>query len=343
MKKYLLPILLFLLFQACSKPYQVENVERAFYYWKSDNWSLSEMEAKVIDTQKVSKLYVKFFEVEHNDLMGNIPVSKNNLSFYSDKKFSIVPCVYIRNEVFLESKKEELDLLADNIVFLINKKKEENLKRAKAVDEIQMDCDWTINSKDNYFYFLKKVKEIYKKKVSCTLRLYPYKYPDKMGIPPVDKAMLMCYNLINPLDNKNKNSILDVNELGLYLNRQREYPLHLDIALPIYSWMQLFQNNVFTKVIYNDFDKIEPFLKPIKPLWFEVTKDITLSNVYLRVGDKIKYDKITAKQLDKAITIIKKNVILDKEITVALFHLDDEQINYFSHEEMATLYTLFNQ
>ncbi len=343
MKKILLTILFVLLFQACSKPNKVENVERAFYYWKSDNWNLSEMEDKVIDTQKVSKLYVKFFEVEHNNLMGNIPISKNNLSFYSDKKFTVVPCVYIRNEVFLESKKEALDLLADNVAFLINKKKEDNLDRLKEVDEIQMDCDWTINSKENYFYFLKKLKEIYKKKVSCTLRLYPYKYPDKMGIPPVDKVMLMCYNLINPLDNKDKNSILDINELGLYLNKQREYPVHLDIALPIYSWMQLYQNNQFTKVIYNDFDKIEPFLKPIKPLWFEVTKDITLPNLYLRVGDKVKYDKITSNQLNKAINIIKKKVILERQITVSLFHLDAEQTKYFSHEEISTLYSSFSK
>ncbi len=341
MKKYLFFLLLILLFQACSKPYQVENVERAFYYWKSDNGNLSEMEEKTIDTQQVSKLYVKFFEVEHNDLMGNIPISKNNLSIYSKEKYSIVPCVYIRNEVFLESKKEELDLLADNIVFLINKKKEDNLNDIKAFDEIQMDCDWTINSKDNYFYFLKKLKEIYKKKVSCTLRLYPYKYPDKMGIPPVDKAMLMCYNLINPLDNKGKNSILDNNELGLYLNRQRDYPLHLDIALPVYSWMQLFQNNEFTKVIYTDFDKIKTVLKPIKPLWYEVTQDIVVSNVYLRIGDKIKYDNVTANQVDKAIEIIKKNVILEDSITISLFHLDDQQLKNYSHEEITNFFTLF--
>ncbi len=343
MKKSLLLILFILVFQSCSKSNKVENVEHAFYYWKSDNWRLSENEKKIIDSQNVSKLYVKFFEVEHNDLMGNIPVSKNNLSIYSKENYSIIPCVYIRNEVFLKSKKEELDILADNIIFLINKKKEEHLRDVEEINEIQMDCDWTLKSKENYFYFLTKLKQIYKKKISCTLRLYPYKYPEKMGIPPVDKATLMCYNLINPLEDKSKNSILDTNELSKYLNKNRKYPLHLDIALPVYSWMQLFQNNEFTKVIYTDFEKIKPILKPVKPLWFEVTKDITIADVYLRIGDKIKYDEITAKEIKKAIEIIKKNVNFDKQTTISLFHLDEEQLKQYSNEEISSFYSLFTE
>ena len=74
-----------------------------------------------------------------------------------------------------------------------------NSKNKISCQEIQIDCDWTKSTKDKYFYLLKKIKELSKKEISCTLRLYPYKYPEIMGVPPVDKAMLMCYNLIKPL------------------------------------------------------------------------------------------------------------------------------------------------
>ncbi|MEM0544143.1 hypothetical protein WFZ85_16275, partial [Flavobacterium sp. j3] len=95
-------------------------------------------------------------------------------------------------------------------------------------------------------YFLKKLKEISKKEISCTLRLYPYKYPDKMGVPPVDKVMIMCYNLINPLENENKNSILDLAELESYLISVPKYHKHIVIAFPIYSWMQVYLNKRFS-------------------------------------------------------------------------------------------------
>ena len=116
-------------------------------------------------------------------------------------------------------------------------------------NEIQIDCDWTKYSKEKYFYLLKKIKELSDKKLSCTLRLYPYKYPDIMGVPPVDKATLMCYNLIKPLSQQNKNSILDIEELKKYLNEKKSSPLHLDIVLPTFYWTQLYQNNQFVQLL----------------------------------------------------------------------------------------------
>lgn len=103
--------------------------------------------------------------------------------------------------------------------------------------EIQIDCDWTLKTKVNYFAFLNALKKISHKTISCTLRLYPFKYPEIMGTPPVDKATLMCYNLTKPLESENKNSILDNNELRSYLKNTEKYPIHLDIALPLFSMM----------------------------------------------------------------------------------------------------------
>lgn len=342
MRLFIAFALLFFTLFSCQKN-KIENVDRGFYYWKSgSNYSALEAEQKVLDKLKITKLYVKFFEVAVDKVLGTIPEAKTSYSIYEDKKFQIIPCVYLRNEVFLQSSPNQLDKLADNVNFLIDKKLKENFRTQKITSEVQMDCDWTLKSKDNYFYFLKKFKQISKRKVSCTLRLYPYKFPNNMGIPPVDLAMLMCYNLISPFDDKSKNSILDTNELEKYLQNAKKYPLHLDIALPVYSWMQVYQNDQFVKVIYNDFETIKAVSKPIKTLWFEVTKDTVASDIYLRVGDKIKYDEISKTQINQAIRLLKNNIIFDKNVTVSLFHLDAKQLKTYTNEDLTQFYTSFS-
>lgn len=343
MKKVLLLGLISCLFFSCKEEHKIANVERAFYYWKSDNWNISQKEDSIREMQKVNKLYVKFFEVDYSDAMGNFPISKTQLYLYKLDSINIVPTVYIKNAVFLKSNQASLDTLADNINFLIAKFYKEKFREAKALTEFQMDCDWTLKSKDNYFYFLKKLKAISQKEISCTLRLYPYKYPDKMGVPPVDKATLMCYNLLNPLQNHTKNSILDIDELESYLDTDKVYPKHLDIALPIYSWMQVYKNEQFSNVIYTDNKVVKKLLKEIKPFWYSVTKDTVINETYLRIGDKVKFEEINAQKVEEAIHLLKKYVKFDKHTTVSLFHLDEQQLSNYTNEELSGFYSTFSK
>ncbi|WP_330442967.1 hypothetical protein [Flavobacterium sp. C4GT6] len=345
MKKLILTAIVILLLLSCSnKP---DYVDQAFYYWKSDEWGLGYGEGKILDTLDVKKLYVKFFEVNHSDVNGNIPISKTSLRYVTgyDNYFdsiNVIPTVYIKNEVVLKSTQEELDTLASNINYLIDLYYKD-MKCGQPLKEFQMDCDWTPNSKNNYFYFLKSLKKVSGKTISCTLRLYPYKYPDIMGIPPVDKVSLMCYNLMDPLKNEDKNTILDVNELSLYLDKKRDYPVHLDIALPVYSWGQWYSGNNFRGVFYVDSESIKEILQPIKPLWYEVTADKYLQGNYLRAGDRVKYEQVRKEDINKAIAIIKERVVLKDTVTISLFHLDKEQLNRFTYEALFHFYTAFSE
>ena len=234
--------------------------------------------------------------------------------------------------------------MADDIVFLIDKRSKEKFAEVKVNDEIQIDCDWTKSTKDKYFYLLKKIKEKSKKQISCTLRLYPYKYPDIMGVPPVDKATLMCYNLVQPLTQKDKNSILDIKELKSYLNKKRSYPVHLDIALPVFSWSQLYQNNYFQELVNISSVELKTFAKEIKPMWFEVEKDTSLDwGSYYRIGDQIKCEEVSTETLQEAIAIIKENVELDKTTTITLFDIDDSTFKKYTDEEISSFYTAFSK
>jgi hypothetical protein len=339
-----LVIMICLYLSSCTQQ-KVENVDRAFYYWKS-NAHLTNKEKAVCDTLGVDKLYIKFFEVNFSPERGNFPESKTNWweGYSNPLPFTeLIPTVYLRNVVFLKSSKEELDILADNINFLITKYASEKFRQGTIIKEYQMDCDWTLKSKDNYFYFLTKLKAIAQKQISCTLRLYPFKYPDKMGVPPVDKATLMCYNLLNPLENPGKNSILDLTELKSYLQDSPSYPLHLDVALPAYSWAQVYHNERFSEVLYTNHQNLKTILKQEKPLWYTVLRDTVINETYLRKGDQLKLEEMTAEKINDAIALLKKNIHFDNNTTVALFHLDEEQLNQFTNAELASFYSDFSK
>jgi len=342
MKHIFLLLAISAVFFSCS--HKAEHVERAFYYWKNNSWYLDHPDTDILKSAQVKKVYLKFFEVEHSKILGNIPTAKSGLRINDSDSLTVVPTVYIRNEVFKKSTHQSLDSLADNVNFLISKyKKDERLNGASFEDEYQIDCDWTLSTKDNYFYFLKKLKQLSGVSISCTLRLYPYKYPDKMGIPPVDKAMLMCYNLINPLDEKSKNSILDIKELTAYLDKSKKYPLHLDVALPVFSWVQVYHNKHFSDILYTNTTNLKRILKAEKPMWYQVQKDTVINDLYLRMGDKIKIEEINATDINEAIDILKKHVNLDKTITVSLFHLDQEQLSHYKNEEITGFYNRFTE
>ncbi len=344
MKPLLLALLLSTALLSCTN-HKTERVERAFYYWKSDSYQFTEAEDTLMKKLDVHKFYFKFFEVEKSPVMGLIPVAKTNYNFYNRDSTLIIPTVYLRNEVFKDVTRGSLDTLADNVNFLIRKYANQyrNYGYQPKLSEFQMDCDWTISTKDNYFYFLKKLKSVSGLTISCTLRLYPYKYPDKMGVPPVNKVMLMCYNLVNPLQSRNKNAILDIDELSSYLKTPKKYPLHLDIALPVYSWIQVYHNNRFVKVIAGNASDFGGLIKPENKLWHVVMQDTVMSGHYLRAGDKLKIEEITKEQLNDAIKVIKKNVALDKEITVSLFHLDEKQLKHYNDATVSGFYSAFTQ
>ncbi len=346
MKTHFWGIVCILFLASCNQKNKVEQVERAFYYWKSDR-SLDGESVKEINELNVRKIYYKLFEIDYSETMGNYPFAKNipdTYSFEALDSITIVPTIFIKNGIFQFNDEKSLDKLADNIVYLIDRYHVEQGKPIFEYNEIQVDCDWTKSTKDKYFYLLKKIKELSHKQISCTLRLYPYKYPEIMGIPPVDKVSLMCYNLIKPLSEKDKNSILDINELKKYLDKKRSYPKHLDVVLPVFYWTQLFQNNHFEELLEVSSEDVKGFTKPIKPLWYEVTKDTSLRyDTYFKVGDQIKCEEVSTTTLNEAIALIKKNVVLDKNTTISLFHLDSKTFNKYNNEEISGFYSSFTK
>ncbi|GAB2834691.1 hypothetical protein [Ferruginibacter profundus] len=338
--------LLFFLPAFISCKQKTISIQRGFYYWKSNEYAFASTENNCIKTLGIQKIYVKFFEVEFSKIFGVRPVAKTllNSNYIINDDFAgrmeVIPVVFIKTDVLANTSQTGLDSLADNIVFLTAKKYKDKINLTNSFTELQIDCDWTASTKDKYFLLLKAIKKKSGKIISCTLRMYPYKYPELMGVPPADKVTLMCYNLNNPLENENKNSILDVAEVKKYLSAKKAYPLHLDIVLPVTSWMLCFQNNQFAGVLHNQ-DDINTIAKPIKPLWYSAVKDTVIDDIFLRVGDKIKYEEVSKEQLQELVALLKSNINFTATTTISFFHLDKAALNKYDNETLDHLYNHF--
>lgn len=319
------------------------KVERAFYYWKS-SFRLDTNDYKALDSLKVKTLYVKFYDVVWDDIHRAMPVAsldRSELQQHQYKKkehqgrFKIIPVVFITNEAIERSKEEEMKVLSERIHNKI-------LVMCGFMDcgppeEIQIDCDWNGTTREKYFMLLKMLKgRMGANTISATIRLHQVKYHSKTGVPPVDKGMLMFYNVAPVYKPDVKNSILDTKEAARYVHDTIRYPLELDVALPIFSWGVLFRGNQF-KGLVNYMDK-----KRLKALGFftetrdypgvyRCTRDTVYDNYYFRKGDLLRLEEVDIHALEEAKTILEPLIKKDS-LTITLFHWDSTLVNRYDHE-----------
>lgn len=348
-------VLCFLFLKFYQQPKRWRNFERGFYTW-GGYYSESD-----IDTLKVQKVYQKFFEVGLNNVLEPIPVDElGSFSLISNWRSNepddrspflkeLVPVVYIQNSVLLQKDFNAADL-AHKVWHLLeqNLDGQNNDGLEVQVKEFQMDCDWTPRTRKNYFSFLVAFKKELRAsalfgrcQLSATLRLYPYKYPNKMGFLPkeVDRAMLMCYNLSAPDHTGQRNSIFSLEVLKAYLQNTETYPTDLDIALPVYSMAYVYQDQQLVKLLRNTDSTFNSSLQPVDGLWYAVQKDTVIDEFYMRKGQRVKLETISYLDLKSAIKIIHEEVLFRMRPTLSFFSLESIYDNKsISAAEFARLY-----
>jgi len=300
-KNSFLSIVFFLLI-SCSKN---DKPIIAFYYWKTI-LKLSETEKEVLKDNNFSKLYIRYFDIGlHPKTTEPIPISP--IHFQEDiTKFDIVPVVFIQNKVMLKSNLD-VDDLAEKTIHLVN---EINSKNNIKSNEIQIDCDWSLASKDNYLKFIERFKKLSHRKLSATIRLHQVKYFKKTKIPNVDSGVLMFYNM-GTISNDSLNSIYDKKIAEKYLESLKKYPLHLDFALPIYSWAIHIRNRkvigLRSKLNVNELKKDNNF-QQIKTVFFKVKKPNYKNGFFYEEGDVLKIEAISAENLKEMGEELSENV-----------------------------------
>jgi hypothetical protein len=372
MLRFLLVLILVAI--SCSEkgPAKSKSTENAFYYWQTSlgafNWTDS-----VYRSLNVAKVYYRFFDVDWSkDAQAPVPVSPLELSYtynWSKQTGSVVPVVFITNETFKHLDREQSAGLAHsvyrkimsqlNILLLSDSPHDEGystqdpyriksrnfdelrirdsvyVAKMKTIREVQFDCDWTESTREKYFAFLKESKVLFKnQQVSSTVRLYQYKYPARVGIPPVERAMLMCYNAGDIRDFNTQNSIFDGDEIMSYLEGGK-YPIPLDYALPVFEWAVLFREGEFRNILSSGIlrENYQQYLSFENEQSAVVLEDFVYGNrwnsILIRKGDRIRVESPHMNEVRKTAAWLHEHKNNEKAI-LTLYHLNSDDLQEHS-------------
>lgn len=327
--------ILFLSFQSCQ-PAPIK-ITPAFYHWQT-KFDLTPTEIIYLKDLSVQKIYPKFFDVDW-DFNQQEAVAKASLIVTTalPDAVEIVPTVFITNRTLVH-------ITDANIPDLAQKIAQKLLGQLTAfpnvtLQEIQFDCDWSQSTQQKYFTLLKLLKKEFRLlniQLSATIRLHQVKYVKDTGIPPVERGMLMYYNMGKVQAVATENSILD-NQIGQqYLATLKQYPLPLDLALPLFRWGVLFRDNKMIKLL-NQLEETaiadpKRFRKVNENHW-EVIKSTYLDGVYLYKNDAIRLEKITYRALSTAADLLQQH-LKKEDRSIVFYHLDSTVLKDFELQEM---------
>jgi hypothetical protein len=148
-----------------------------------------------------------------------------------------------------------------------------------------------------------------------------------MGIPPVDRGLLMCYNVGNVQQLTTKNAILDAEIVKQYL-KGKTYPIKLDIGLPIFSWAAWYRGNEFKGIVsgWNEVDaENQNLYKETSNHRYFLEADTVIGDNYLREGDLLRWDNGFENEMTETIALLKANLDLSG-ITIAFFDWETEKV-----------------
>jgi hypothetical protein len=264
-----------------------------FYYWKSV-YSLA-------SNSKATPTYIKVLELS---FPSSLRIRKTR--FKTKLSSTFVPVIYMDNSLWLEmSAKMMVNKVLDSL----------HSMSLKDYEEIQIDCDWSGRTKKRYFNFLKLLKEESRKRISVTIRLHQVKYYKTTGVPLVDYGVLMYYNMSDFKDIETKNYILDLELARQYHYNFSRYPLHLNLALALYSQATIIRFQEVVGIMEGVREEgLNHNFKKLKEHLYEVTKTHYFKERLLYMGDKIRVDEVTVEMLKEAVNGLKKVMPQPKEI-----------------------------
>jgi hypothetical protein len=126
-----------------------------------------------------------------------------------------------------------------------------------------------------------------------------------MGVPPVDRGLLMCYNLGRISEQGTRNSVFDIGELRQYLTK-RPYPLPLDLAFPAFGWYAWFRGDRFKGIVPADTGLTMaggPF-RAAGDNRYRLAADTVIGDRYFREGDLLRLEQPDPGSLREAVALV---------------------------------------
>jgi hypothetical protein len=347
------PIFLLFLFTCCTP--SPHPPSPAFYHWQQQ-LQLSPTESQTLQNLNVKKLYVKFFDIDLDQQKKSTPLATLHCEEMPDDSIQIIPTIFITNRTLKVLSTEGVKALSQNVMEKINSLWPTVSKNE--LKEIQFDCDWTETTRATYFAFIQSFREELRRQnqgdcqLSATIRLHQIKYAEQTGVPPVDRGMLMFYNVADLEKIETKNSILDLAVARQYLHQESQYALPLDIALPVFRWGVLFRDGKMIKLINNldhsDLADTSRF-RALDVYRFEVQRSTYLKAYYLYASDVIRLEWVTKEELIQAARFL-NDIFYNNpafvgagSMTVSLYHLDTSTLKHYPDETLQQIFQTFSE
>ncbi|MBL7711906.1 MAG: hypothetical protein JNL13_05565 [Chitinophagaceae bacterium] len=309
----LLPALLLCPLPACRQP-AAQKPAIAFYYWRTD-FALKPGEQQLLARHASAPLYLRYFDLAYSGEAGQaLPVSP--VAVRTPSAQAIIPVVFIKNKVWEHTDSLGIDSLAEHTLQLCGKI---NQHIACSPEELQIDCDWSSGTAAKYFYFLRVLRRQLQERpaaysfspkvlLSATIRLHQVKYPGRQGVPPVDRGMLMYYNM-GKIGPGAENAIYEEATGLQYIRALKKYPLPLDFALPVFAWgIHIREGRVvelLNKMDDRDFKQDERF-RAIGTNRYLATGAFFKNGFYFKETDEVKVEAVAAADLKRMARILKK-------------------------------------
>ena len=320
------------------------TVKPAFYHWQTQ-FVIDSTSGQYLNHLAVKRLYVKFFDVDWDfSTRAAVPMAVLDYSPPPKASYEIVPTLFITNRVFQEIPSQSIEALKEKTLKKIFEIIDQH--NIKKCSEIQMDCDWTQSTQKPYFRFLKLMREDLQKRginLSATIRLHQVKFAETTGVPPIDRGMLMYYNMGEIRNWEEDNSILNNEIAKKYLPALQDYPLPLDLALPLFSWGLVFREGEMVRIInLLDESQLSDRSKfyPIGNSRYEVIQHTFLDGTFLYEGDFIRLESIQQYALDEATDIL-KTYQWANPMHLSFYHLDSAVVQQHRPESLKQIIATF--
>jgi hypothetical protein len=322
---------------ACSRPVRAR---RAFHFWRT-TFSLTAGEKEVLRQHHVERLYLRLFDVAWDHATSrSLPVGRCAFRDTVPKGLEVVPVVFLSNAVF-EHQPDPV-ALAGRVWGLTRFSADQ---AGFAFSELQLDCDWSDSTREAFFAFCRSLRELATQasvRLSATIRLHQVKYAARTRVPPVDRGMLMFYNMGQLGPAPARSSIFNVKDANRYASFVNEYPLPLDGALAIFSWaIQSRDGKVVGLLEKSDGASLDavPALRRLDAHRFQASEATFLHGAYLQAGDTLAIESVTPELARQAATTLGRHFHPRGNFAISLFDLDERNWKTYAPQDLEALWS----
>lgn len=300
---------------------------------------LSDSERKFLSDNNIERLYVRFFDVvEDNGLLR----PEGTLLFEDSlpSQCAIIPTIFIDARALQKCKFPEnfASVLINRVDAMLTK------NGYDVADEIQIDFDWTLSNREQYFNLLKCMRDTLhasSRRLSTTIRLHQLSQP----APPADYGVLMLYNVGRFSDVTETNSILNTAAVKQYLRFLPDYNLPLNTALPVYDWNLLFRGDKFMVIARGldvkdtaDFVHVDDNHYIARHYMPVPGPAAAATGARIVPGDVVRHEQAPFALLDSVINMVKEQRP-DAVNSIILYHLDDNSLKKYNPNEISKIYS----